>query len=244
MQAMIFAAGLGTRLYPLTKDIPKALAPVGHTTLLENAVRFLQGQGFDRMVINAHHFAEKLEAAVEELQGRVEAELLVSHEETLLDTAGGLKKAEPLFHAGQPVLLYNVDVVTDLNLRKMWSLMRRENADVVLAVRQRNTSRYLLFDSENRLAGWRNVETGEEKLSARGRGVYLSPLAFSGIHIVGPDIFHYLREEKESLVPFYLRVADSYKILAYNHSQTAWFDCGKPPTLEAASRWLTKNSGS
>lgn len=237
MQAMIFAAGLGTRLYPITKDRPKALAELNGIPLLEHNIRFLAAQGVKHFVVNTHHFAPKVEAFLKE-KDFSGLSVEISYEEELLDTAGGLAKAAHLFRK-EDILLYNVDVVSNIDIRKMMDFHKRQNALASLAVRNRETSRYLLFDGEKRLRGWRNKNTGEEILCGTKNSSGLTEFAFSGIHIVSPQIFELLAEPvKKSLVPFYLEIAKESSVFAYPHNGDVWFDCGKPETLLQAASYL------
>lgn len=232
MKAMIFAAGLGTRLYPITKDIPKALAPFGKTTLLGYNLDFLSKQGVSNFVINTHHFAEKIKLYLEE-NNNFGLNIKLIHETELLDTAGGLANAINLFEDAQDILLYNVDVISNIDINAFYKYHKNNNGSVTLAVRNRKTSRYLLFDDNNRLIGWQNKISGEviwcskQKLNA-------NKLAFSGIHWINSSIFSALKPLKQSLIPFYLENGIDKKIMAFNHSNDLWFDCGKPESLHLA----------
>jgi NDP-sugar pyrophosphorylase family protein len=238
MKAMIFAAGLGTRLYPITKDKPKALAEVAGKTLLQRAIEYVSSYGFNDIIINTHHFASKVEDFLA-TAGFGDVKITTSFENELLDTAGGLAKAAGFF-GDEDFLLYNVDIVTDLNLSQMLAFHRENDATVTLAVKNRKTSRYLLFDDKSMLCGWRNKSTGDVIL-VNGRGEAAQELAFSGIHIVSPRILPLLGEpRKQSLIPFYLKTASSQKIMAYQMPDNRfWFDCGKPETIKACQSYLS-----
>ena len=234
---MIFAAGLGTRLYPITKDRPKALAEINGVTLLEHNIRFLAAQGVDEMVVNVHHFADKL---IEFLASKKNfgLQIHISREKDLLDTAGGLAKAAPYF-SDQDILLYNVDVVSNIDLQKMLEQHRRSKALATLAIRKRNSSRYLLFDKDHQLQGWRNTKTGEEIRCREDFTGELNEFAFSGIHIVSSRLLKLLgAPRKHSLTPFYLDIAKNEKVLGYPHDADYWFDCGKPETLAKAEAFV------
>jgi NDP-sugar pyrophosphorylase family protein len=238
MQAMLFAAGLGTRLYPITKDRPKALAELNGITLLEHNIRFLAAQGFNRIVVNTHHFADKVREFLES-KNKFGLDIHISYEEDLLDTAGGLAKAAGFF-TEENIVLFNVDVVSNIDLQKMMDWHIKNDALATLALRRRTSSRYLLFDAAMRLQGWRNTKSGEEILcrpdidSAR-----LQEFAFSGIHIVHRRIFERRGPlRKHSLTPFYLEQAATEKIVGMPHDDDYWFDCGKPETLAAAANFL------
>jgi NDP-sugar pyrophosphorylase family protein len=238
MKAMIFAAGLGTRLYPITKDRPKAMAEVNGITLLEHNIRFIAAQGFDEIIVNVHHFADKVIDFLK-AKNNFGLQIEVSYEKELLDTAGGLAKAADFFD-DEDFLLYNVDVVSNIDLRKMLAHHQQNKAIATLAIRQRETSRYLLFDENHHLAGWRNKSTGEE-IVVRTKGDF-SEFAFSGIHIISPKMLPLLGDiRKHSLTPFYLEIAKENTIAGYEHNDDSWFDCGKPETLKQADNYLKNN---
>lgn len=231
---MIFAAGLGTRLYPITKDKPKALAPFCNTTLLGYNLEFLSKQGITDFVINTHHFADKIDNYLQR-NDNFGLNIKLSYEPELLDTAGGLAKAINLFEDVDDILLYNVDVVSNIDINAIYQYHKENNAVATLAVRNRETSRYLLFDKENKLVGWRNKSSGEEKwcnISLKTANEF----AFSGIQWVNNSIFANLKPEKQSLTPFYLEKGKENKIIAFNHSTDLWFDCGKPESLQMAEK--------
>lgn len=237
MKAMIFAAGLGTRLYPITKDRPKAMAKVNDVTLLEHNIRFTAAQGFDEIIVNVHHFSDKV---IDFLQSNSNfgLKIKISFEKDLLDTAGGLAKAAYFFD-NEDFLLYNVDVVSNIDLQKMLAHHQQNKAIATLAIRQRETSRYLLFDENHHLAGWRNKSTGDEILVGAQKPVSLREFAFSGIHIISPKMLPLLGEiRKHSLTPFYLEIAKENTIAGYEHNDDVWFDCGKPETLKQAEDYL------
>ncbi len=226
IKAMIFAAGLGTRLYPLTKDKPKALVAIDGKTLLERAIDKLTAAGIDDIVINVHHFSEQIKSFVE--NHSFEANISISDESRLLlDTAGGLKFAEPFFANTQHILLYNVDILSSINLSKLIQYHIDCKAIATLAVKNRSTFRRFIFDNDTmQLCGWQNEKTGEKKLP-RTTSREL-PLAFSGIHIVNNEILNYIpRNEKLSMTPLYLDLANNQIIKGYRHDEDSWMDIGK-----------------
>jgi len=240
MKAMIFAAGLGTRLYPITKDRPKAMAEVNGVTLLEHNIRFIAAQGFDEIIVNVHHFADKVINFLKS-KDNFGLNIEVSHETELLDTAGGLAKAAHFF-GDEDFLLYNVDVVSNIDLRKMLQHHQNNKAIATLAIRNRATSRYLLFNENQHLVGWRNKNTGEEILVGQQNKESLKEFAFSGIHIISPQMLSLLGEiRKHSLTPFYLQIAKENTIAGYEHDADSWFDCGKPETLAQAALYLKQS---
>lgn len=237
--AMIFAAGLGTRLYPITLDKPKALAEVNGITLLENAIAYLSKFGFNDFVINTHHFAEKIENYIRNSHFKG-INIHISYEEKLLDTAGGLALAAKYFHADDLILLYNVDIVTQLNLNLFIDDFIRSNSDISLAVQSRNTSRYFLFGTKMRLFGWKNIKTGEKIVSTSIDIISLKALAFNGIHLIKPTVVDQIGKPiKKSLTPFYLEQMQNLIISGFKISDDeVWFDCGKVESLNAASSYL------
>ena len=221
-QAMILAAGLGTRLKPLTDTMPKALVPVGGKPLLDLNIRKLQSQGYDRFVVNIHHFARQI---VDYVAQQDYAPLVYFSDETeqLLETGGGLKKAQSLFRYDEPILIHNVDILDNVDYG--W-FSRQHEADeaAVLLVSRRKTKRYLLFDSAMRLMGWKNIETGEVKspfpwlreaeitidddLKVTALPTPLYAFAFSGIHLLSPQLLAEMDPwpERFSIIDFYLEL--------------------------------------
>lgn len=238
MKAMIFAAGLGTRLRPYTEDRPKALVQIGGMPLLEIAIRRLAQYGFDQVVLNVHHHADLVEQWLRK-HPHLPAELQVSDERgELLETGGGLKRAAPMLRGDGPVLVMNVDVLTDLDLGKLYAEHQKSGALATLAVRQRDTSRYLLFDDAMRLSGWKNQRTGEQRLS-RGDAGSLEPWAFSGIQVLSPEFFDLLEEDgRFSIIEPYLRLAKDHLLQGYAHNEGYWIDVGKPESLDEARKIL------
>ncbi len=233
--ALIFAAGLGTRLRPLTDDKPKALVTIGDKTLLQIAIERLQNAEFDRIVINAHHFAEQIFDFVN--KNHFDADIYISHEkEQLLDTGGGIKFAEQLL-GDEPFLAYNVDIISNLDIGKFYAIHREENLATLL-VSDRKTSRYLLFDKNNHLAGWKNVKTNELRTPfADFDEIQHTLLAFNGMHVISPRIFSLMQKRTEpfSITDFYLSVCDTERIVAYQQSDLQVTDVGKVEQLKAIS---------
>lgn len=232
MQAMIFAAGLGTRLLHETAHKPKALVEVGGKPLLQYAIEYLTGQGVSQIVINVHHFAAQVKSFLKTRTWPVP--VLVSDEsDQLLDTGGGLKKAASLFKPNEPVVVYNVDILSSLDLRKLLQAHTSTGAEITLVVRNRQTQRYLLFDDRKRLSGWRNKRTGEELLVNHRENI--SEMAFSGIHIINPEIIQAFPEQSRfPIVPVYLELSKNHPIYGYFDDSKLWMDVGKPAELEKA----------
>ena len=239
--AMIFAAGLGTRLRPLTEHLPKALVRVGDSPLLGIVLRRLVSFGYDRIVVNVHHFAGLIEEYLDTLD-IPGVEILVSDERDLLrDTGGGILHAEPLL-GGDGFLVHNVDILSDLDLDWLEAQVRTD-AVATLAVSDRKTSRYLLFNDDMRLAGWTNISTGE----VRSPYPDLDPsrcrrYAFSGIHIISHDIFGAFRDKgfcgKFPIMDFYLRAAAEYPVYGAVPKKLELADVGKPETLARAREMI------
>lgn len=247
MKAMVLAAGLGTRLRPLTNDRPKALVEVGGKTLLEITLARLREFGIQEAIVNVHHFADMVVDylnANKNFGMRIE----ISREEELLDTGGGLKKAawflmESSAGRDEAFVLHNVDVISNIDLRKMSAFHNEHKALATLAVQERETSRYLLFDEQGRLCGRRVGRDGKPEI-VRGEqdGPLMSALAFSGVHVISTRIFSLLTETgKFSIIPTYLRLAgQGESILAFRSDEYYWRDMGKPETLVQANGDLAR----
>ena len=236
MKAMILAAGLGTRLLPLTKDKPKALIPLAGVPLLEIVLRRLIAANFNEIIINAHHYCEQIIDFIHknDFPGiRIE----ISVEEKLLDTGGALKKAAWFFDDNQPFLLHNVDVLTDMDYSALLDFHKKHNALATLAVRKRKSSRYLLFDDEGRLCGWKSARDSEIKMAyPTQRKLY--EYAFSGIHVISPALFAWFEEQEVfSIIDTYLKAAgQEAAIYAFPSDQWRWLDAGKKDDMQQAER--------
>lgn len=241
MKAMIFAAGLGTRLRPLTNNIPKALVPLNGIPLLELAIRRLKYYGFNEIIINVHHFADKIMAFLEE-KNNFDIEIHISNEEKiLLDTGGGLKNAA-WFLKDEPFLVVNADIVTSLNLAEMVKFHQEHSFLATLAVQTRESSRQMMFNDQNLLSGWKNHQTGEEIISRQIENPTF--YSFSGIHVINPEIFELMPEEEIfPIMPFYLSVASNKQIGAFDHTGDIWEDVGKLNAIEKTEGLLTMISG-
>jgi N-acetyl-alpha-D-muramate 1-phosphate uridylyltransferase len=232
MKAMILAAGLGTRFKPWTDKHPKALALVNGKTLLERNIVYLQSVGIKDVLVNVHHFAGQIQDAIKENNGWGSRITISDESGEVLETGGGLKKARVFFDQG-PFVLMNADILTDLDLRALISYHEEKKSLATLAVTNRKSARYFLFDKNNRLSGWRNTKTGEEIISIRN--IELNEKAFSGIHFVSPEIFPLIRQQgKFSIVEVYLDLAAHYPILGFDHSSSKLVDVGKPEAISTA----------
>jgi len=230
--ALIFAAGLGTRLKPLTDTTPKALVKIGEKTLLQIAIERLKNADFQRIVINAHHFAEQIFDFVQKNDFGVE--ILISHEkDMLLDTGGGILCARDEIGKNEPFLVHNVDIISNADLQKLYAAHNPENLATLL-VSKRNTSRYLLFNNENRLVGWQNIKTGEIKTPFQNLDIEnCNRLAFNGIHVISPKIFKLMQNEKMSfsITDFYISICAQEKIVAYQQPDLEVVDVGSVPSI-------------
>jgi N-acetyl-alpha-D-muramate 1-phosphate uridylyltransferase len=235
MKAMILAAGLGTRLKPWTDHHPKALAEVNGKSLLQRNIECLQQFGIKEVIVNVHHFAEQITHAIKKSNGW-ESKVVISDEtDAVLETGGGLKKAAWYLENEKEFVLMNVDILTDLNLSAMIQQHRNSDAIATLAVTERTTSRYFLFNDSNQLCGWRNVKTGEEKIVKASLDLHQK--AFSGIHVISGNIFsHLAREGKFSMVDVYLDMAKDHFVQAFDHSESRFIDVGKPGSIQEAER--------
>lgn len=248
-QAMIFAAGLGTRLKPLTDHMPKALVRVGDEPLLKRVIHQLQCAGIERIVINVHHFSQMILDYLKE-NNNFGLDIRISDEsDGLLETGGGIKKAAPLFDKGQPILIHNVDILSNVNLARFYDL--HLDAAASLLVSWRKTKRYLVFNNDMRLMGWVNVETGEVKspyaevreelkdgsqLITKNYRLY----AFSGIHSFSPSLFSLMDNypDRFPIMDFYLQNCDKVKIQGVVKENLRLMDVGKQETLAEAEDFL------
>ncbi len=232
-QAMLFAAGLGTRLHPITQNLPKALVPVNGVPLLERNILFLRSFGVEEIVVNVHHFSDQIIAFLDR-NNNFGIEIHISDErKEVLETGGGLVKAQDFFT--EDFLVMNVDILTDINLKAFSEYHFTEKPLVSLAVTDRNSSRKLLFDESLQLQGWRNLKTGEE--IAKKDTNKLQERAFSGIHFVSPEIFKHLpKSGKFSIIKPYLELMDTHTIKGYDHTGDILLDVGKPESIEKAEK--------
>ena len=260
-QAMILAAGLGTRLKPLTDTMPKALVPVGGTPLLDRNIRRLMDFGYTRFVVNVHHFAQQI---LDYVAQQDYAPLVRFSDETeqLLETGGGLKHAQDLFDPDEPILIHNVDILDNVDF-DWFRRQHQPDEDAVLLVSRRNSKRYLLFDSAMRLMGWKNIETGEVKspfqwlreadfaigdnlkvvpLAARPSSLIsnLYAFAFSGIHSFSPRLFSLMERfpDRFSVIDFYLSTCHRAHIVGLVKNDLRVLDVGKLDSLEHAEEFL------
>jgi len=235
MRALIFAAGLGTRLKPITESIPKALVPVGGKPLLQHIIEKLSNSGFKEIVINVHHFPEQI---IRFLQANNNFGLNINisdESDKLLDTGGGIRKASALLKGEEPFLVHNVDILSNADLSELYHGHIRQKDIATLLVSPRKTSRYLLFDEQNLLKGWINESTGEVKSPVAD----FSPekyrkFAFAGIQVISPEIFEMMKAmpDKFSIIDFYLSIAAGANIRACPVAGLEMVDVGKVESLK------------
>lgn len=235
MQAMIFCAGLGTRFKPWTDKHPKALAVINGKSLLQRNIEYLQQHGITDVIVNVHHFADQIVDAIEKNNGWGSNITISDETNAVLETGGGLVQAQKLFKPGQKFITLNADILTDLNINELLKFHKEHKPLISMAVSDRKTSRNLLFDSANRLCGWRNNSTGEERISMP----MINPAAkaYDCVVVFEYDVFNLnYFEGKFSLIDLYLDLAKSNTILGYNHSAERWIDVGKPESIPIAEK--------
>jgi MurNAc alpha-1-phosphate uridylyltransferase len=239
MNAMILAAGLGTRLRPLTNDRPKALVELNGITLLEFTIRRLAYFGIDTFYINVHHFADKVESFLESKENFGKNIFISDERSALLETGGGIKKVFKDHKLKGDLLVYNTDIISDLNIHEFIQEHKQSDADASLSVKKRNSSRHLLFDNNNELIGWKHNIKNEFKWRKSPAETFTS-LAFSGIHIIGENFLHaFQTEDKFSIIDTYLNDS-TLKIKGIEHSNFQFVDAGKHETLNSAEILMKK----
>lgn len=244
LNAMIFAAGVGSRLKPYTDTTPKALVKVGGHTLLEIALKKMAGLGIKRVVINVHHFADQIKNFLYDYASPGMEILLSDESSQLLDTGGGLLNAMDLFEHNADILLYNVDIITNAPLHSLIEEHNRNSSLATLLIQDRKASRYLLFDDNMQLCGWHNPSTGDE-VRVEGRDAAGKAYGFSGIQVVRNEIIGQLRTDQACfpIIPEYLRLAANHKITGWQiDKKNIWFDIGSPEKLRKAEEFFHNNT--
>jgi NDP-sugar pyrophosphorylase family protein len=242
-KAMILAAGLGTRLKPWTDHHPKALAVVDGKSLLQRNIEYLQQYGIKDIVVNVHHFADQIIQAIESNNGWGSQVDISDETDAVLETGGGLLKAKPFLQQYSSFLLMNCDILTNLDLHKMYAYHQAHGAIATVAVAQRESSRNLLFNSNLQLVGWRNNATGEEKIPNPNADMQkILPYAFSGVHILNQSIFASIPfAGKFSMIDVYLHVCKLHTVKGYNHTNDIVLDVGKPEAIQKAETWIQEH---
>lgn len=231
---MIFAAGLGTRLKEETRSVPKALVDISGKPLLQIAIEKLSREGISEIVVNVHHFSESIISWIKSRD--FDVPLHISDESSmLLDTGGGLKKASAFLKGDEPIVLYNVDIISDLDIREVISGHLRTGALATLVVRKRKTDRYFLFNQKMQLMGWTDKRTGEILISRADEHSKPDEFAFSGIHVISPGIFELLPDDvRFPITRWYLELSGKYDIHGFTDKSSLWMDVGKTHELEKA----------
>lgn len=244
MKAMIFAAGLGTRLRPLTNTMPKALVPVAGKPMLEHVITKLKSSGFDDITINIHHLGQQIIDFLKAHDNFGVTIHISDEREKLLDTGGGIKKARAfLGNDDEPFLVHNVDILSNVDLKDFYQHHQASGGEATVLVSPRETSRYLLFDKQRHLCGWTNKKTGEVKPKGfiYDQSKY-EAFAFSGMHILSPRIFRLMDDsqwgDKFSIIDFYLSACQSTTISGYVENDLQLIDIGKPETLAQAEHFI------
>ena len=233
MKAIIFAAGLGTRFKPWTDEHPKALAIVNGKSLLQRNIEYLQQYGITEVVVNVHHFANQIKEAIDENDGWGSNISISDETEEVLETGGGLMKARHLLEGDEPFISLNVDILTNLDLGKLIAYHQQHRPLITMGVTNRKSSRVLLFDEGNRLCGWKNVQTGEEKISIPKP--HLIERAYSCVVVYEPKIFSLIQQQgKFSIIAAYLDLAAANSIIGLDHSGDKLVDVGKPESVAIA----------
>jgi N-acetyl-alpha-D-muramate 1-phosphate uridylyltransferase len=235
--AIIFSAGLGTRFKPWTDKHPKALALVNGKSLLQRNIEYLQQYGITDVVVNIHHFPEQIIEAIEQNKGWGSNVVISDESDEVLETGGGLMKARHLLDGDKPFISLNVDILTNLDLNKLMVFHQQHKPLVTFGVTNRKSSRVLLFDENSRLCGWKNVQTGETKISINKPN--LIEKAYSCVVIYEPQIFSLIKQTgKFSIMDSYLDLAAEHVILGYDHSGDNLVDVGKPESVAVAENFF------
>ena len=233
---MILAAGIGTRLAPLTDTTPKALVQFNGVPILENLLVKLRESGCTEVIINVHHLRNQI---AEYISGWSDGamKITLSIETELLDTGGGIKKARDLL-GNEPVLFYNVDILSDLDIQKFYAAYLESGAAVPWAVKDRETTRSLLFTANKQLAGWHYPDRHLTIITRNSKGGYIEK-AFSGIYIINPELFdRFPDEDVFSIMPWFIEQSKNTTICSYDHSEDLWFDLGRLQNLKSAEKMV------
>ena len=233
LSSLIFCAGLGTRFKPWTDKHPKALAIINGKSLLQRNVEYLQQYGVKDIIVNVHHFADQIEEAIQKNEGWGSNIVISDERDTVLETGGGLLHAKQLFKPGKKFITCNADILTDLDISALLEFHKKEKALISFAVSDRKTSRNLLFDENNRLCGWRNNVTGEERISVPKDNLVAK--AYDCVVIFEYEVFDLIKlSGKFSLIDLYLDLGKTQKIVGFNHTRDRWVDVGKPESVAVA----------
>ncbi len=232
MKAMILAAGLGTRLRPFTNENPKALAIINGKSLLQRNIEYLASFGIKDVIVNVHHFSDKIIALINSNNGFGSNITISDETDEILETGGGLKKAGWFFD-DEPFVLLNVDILTDMDIKKMNDAHHTVKSLATLAIADRKTTRYFLFDELNILCGWKNTNTNDQKVNREALKYFEK--AFWGIHIISPEIFSLIIQQgKFSIIDVYMNLVKTHSIIGFEDNQSKFIDVGKPESIAIA----------
>lgn len=241
MKAMIFAAGLGTRLRPLTENIPKALVRIHGRTMMDRVLEKLKSSGFDEVIINLNHHAGLIREYLSENKNFGLSISISDESDLLLDTGGGLKKARAFFNDGNPFLVHNIDILSNIDLRELYQFHLQYNPTATLALQSRKTDRVLLFDKDFNLAGWKNKATGKIKLPVPKEVVV--EMGFCGIHVISPEIFsHMKRDGVFSIIDTYMDLIPYRSIKGFDVKDVYWADIGNHHDLAEVEKYFSENN--
>lgn len=237
MKAMIMAAGYGKRLGEMSRETPKVLLDINGVTVLERILAKLAGHGFDDIIINVHHLADKVKDAVQELQDRLDIKISISDETgSLLETGGGLYKARDFF-GNEPFLVYNGDILTDLDLKKMYDYHTRKEALATIAVRQREGSRAFLIDDSGIIRGWTNRDSGIDIITI-DEPMHLSEIPSMAVAVYDPAIFEFMEEGVYTMTSIVLKATATGRVISFRYDRGYWVDVGTVKELERARQML------
>lgn len=241
MKGMILAAGLGTRLAPLTDHLPKALVPVNGKPMLDHVLERMVKAGFDRVIVNVCHFHELIIRHLEKNAPPGVAIEISDESQGLLDTGGAIWKAQWFLDGKEPFLVHNTDVISNVNLRELMRFHVRAAPLATLAVSDRKSTRSLLMDDDLVLHGWENAATGERKPGTT-LPEDLRKLSFSGIHVLNPGIFRLIeRQGRFTIIDVYLELCGTFPVRGFQHDTEGWFDLGRKDQLAVAEKYLQDN---
>ena len=233
MKAIIFSAGLGTRFKPWTDKHPKALALVNDKSLLQRNIEYLQQYNITDVIVNIHHFPNQIISAITKNNGWGSNIIISDESNEVLETGGGLLKARHLLEGHEDFISLNVDVLTNMNINDLLAFHNEHKTLISFGVTERKTSRNILLDEKNRMCGWKNNTTGEEKIVISGKK--LKPFAYSCVVVYQPEIFSLIKQQgKFSIMDTYLELAADNLILGYDHTGDRWVDVGKPESVTIA----------
>ena len=233
MKAIIFSAGLGTRFKPWTDKHPKALALINDKSLLQRNIEYLQQYNITDVIVNIHHFPNQIISAITKNNGWGSNIIISDESNEVLETGGGLLKARHLLEGHEDFISLNVDVLTNMNINDLLAFHNEHKTLISFGVTERKTSRNILLDEKNRMCGWKNNTTGEEKIVISGKK--LKPFAYSCVVVYQPKIFSLIKQQgKFSIMDTYLELAADNLILGYDHTGDRWVDVGKPESVAIA----------